>query len=117
MALNRTISKGVDTAFTALNDLAVDVTFDLVESTSYNFATGAADVTSSGSITVKGILLQDEKEVTDGSGISTKLLVKKSDIEGNINTYSYFTIGSDTYGLKDYEDNGYVIEINIRGAK
>jgi hypothetical protein len=116
MALRNTILKGVNTAFSTLNDLAVDVTFDLAESASYDFTTGTTTVDSSESITVKGILIKDEKEITDGSGISTLLLVKKSDITGSINTYSYFTIGNKTYALKDYEDNGYVIEINVRGA-
>jgi len=116
MALRNTILKGVDTAFRIASDLKVEVTFNLAESTSYDFAAGKAITKSSGSFTVDGILLKDEKAVSDGSGVSSLLLVKKSDIEGDLNTYSSFTVLGKTYGLDDYEDNGYVIEINVRGA-
>jgi phosphatidylserine decarboxylase len=116
MALRDTITNGVNKAFSILDNLAVDVTFNLAQAAGYDFTTGVAATSSDGSVTVRGIVINDEKEAIDGSGISTKLIVKKADISGNINLYSTFTIDGTTYALSQYEDNGFAIEINMRGA-
>lgn len=115
MSLRNTILRGVDTAFRIADDLAVEVNFNPAASTGYNFADQSATVASGGSVTLRGIVIQEDREITDGSNAGRKLLIKKSDISESIDTYSTFTIESKEYALDKYEDNGYVIEIKLRG--
>lgn len=116
MSLRNTVLKGVNTAFRVCDSLAVDVTFNLASATGYNFATGSAETSSSGALTVRGIVFEDNRAITDGNGVSTKLLVKKSDITGDINTYASFTVNSKEYALDNYTDYDYIIELEMRGA-
>jgi hypothetical protein len=116
MALRNTILRGVDTAFSIANDLAVDVTFNPATSGDYNFSNQSVEINTGKAVTIRGLIIDDKKEITDGNNAKRKLLVKTADMVGNIDTYSTFNINNNSYALKKYEDNGYVIEIEMRGV-
>ena len=115
MAIRQRILAGVDTAFTRLQDLVVDVQFNQANSTSYNFATGQIEPGTSTQVGVRGIPFSESKRSRDGNRVSTRLIVRSADVP-DIDTYDSFTFNGKTWNLTEYEDNGFIITINLSGA-
>lgn len=116
MALRQTLLNAVDTAFEALGDLVVDVTLTSSASTPYDFASGT---TGTGNpvttLTVRGVLLTETKRSVDGNRAVNTLILKAADV-GEVDAYDSFTIGTKTYGLQSYSNNGFAVEIILSGS-
>lgn len=87
------ISKQVKMLFKRLKDLAVDVVFEDVTTTGFNFITQEATVKASPVKTIKGIVL--EKEVKD-SKLVAKILFDINDLP-NPDVYDKATINGEVW--------------------
>ena len=114
MALRNTILAAVDTAFRVAGDLAVDVTLNQSDSSSYDFATGQPVQTPGPTRTIRGILLTAEKQSADGNRVGDTLILRARDVD-NIDVYDSFTIGTTQYRIESYQNNGYAIEVQVSG--
>ena len=115
MALRATLEGAVDTAFAALQDLVVDVTLSQSEASSYDFATGQTVTTPTATSIVQGVLFTEEKRSQDGIRATNTLIVRSADLPSP-DIYDSFTVGSKTYSMTSYSDNGFTIELQLSGA-
>lgn len=114
MALRNLIQQGVDAAFEAVGDLAVDVTFTAGTPGAYNFSTNSTTVTEASSITVKGIITETTV-YSDRDRTTNVMLVKKSDV-GDVNVYDTFSAGGKSYRVQVVADNGFTVELSLSGG-
>ena len=107
MSLSAKIRKAVDTAFSAVGDLAKPGTLSSTEVSSYDFASG--DVVSTNSeITVDVIITTTEAR--DGSLLTQALMKSGEDLSG----YDTLTVSGVTYQIiLPYTDDGFLISANI----
>ena len=115
MALRTRITAGVNTIFTRLQDLVVDVTLIQSTPTSYNFGTNTTVSNPAATSTVQGILLTESKSSTDGNRVTNTLILKSADVT-DIDVYDSFSASGKTYRMESYTDNGFVIEVTVSGA-
>lgn len=110
MAFNSLISGLVDNAFTAVGDLAKDVSLNNTAPGAYNFATGATTTTTplTNPVTIKGVVQSVDRPTGDKPYIQATVLFKTSDV-GELDGYDTATFDGDSYKLKSYEDNGYTV--------
>ena len=115
MAIRSTILSGVDTAFNVLGDLVVRVTLTQRDATRYDFATGRTVVSSSGTTVIDGVLLAADKRSEDGNRVMDTLILKARDAP-NFDIYDNITIGTKTYRIESFENNGFAIEVQVSGG-
>ena len=112
MALRSTILSAVETAFSALGDLVVDVTLNQSDATAYNFSSGQTETTTVTTTTVQGILFTEERALNDRHRATNTLILRTADA-GNLDAYDSFTVAGRTYALTSYSDNGFTVEIQL----
>ena len=112
MALRSTILAAVETAFSALGDLVVDVTLNQSDAVNYDFASGQTITTAAESMTIQGILFTEERALNDRHRATNTLILRTADA-GNLDAYDSFTVGGRTYALTSYSDNGFTVEIQL----
>ena len=115
MALRTRIIAGVNTAFTQLQDLVVDVTLMQSGSARYDFGSSTNVSDPVLTTTVQGILLTESKQSTDGNRATNTLILKSADVT-DIDVYDSFSAAGKTYRMESYADNGFVIEVTVSGA-
>ena len=115
MAFRSQITSAVESAFTTLGDLVVNVTFSQSSSSNYDFANQEAVVTTVDPVTVEGILFADRKSSVDGNQVTNNLIVRAAQVP-DVDIYDAFTVGGSTYKLTNYVNNGFTIEISLSGA-
>jgi len=113
MSLKSQLVGAVDSAFTAVGDLVVQVTLTKASASGYNFGTGSVATTNVANVSVSGILLDEVKDA-EGNRATYDLYLKAKEVD-NIETYDSFEIAGKTYKLSSYEDNGFVIIAKVVG--
>lgn len=114
MALRARILAGVETAFTGLQDLVVDVQLNRRVNSGYDFNTQSltADLTSTG---ITGIFLTEGKRSREGNRVTGNLIIRSADVP-DIETYDSFVVNGQTHDIVEYTDNGFIVEITSSGA-
>jgi hypothetical protein len=111
MELNSVFTKAVDTVFTQFDSIAVDVKFTQILSGGFNFSTGQIEATST-SITARGILLSENSNgPTTAPSNRRKLLLKSGSIVPSY--YNTASVDSDDYNIVSFQDNGFVLTLEL----
>jgi len=114
MSYKTLINSNVTNAFSLVGDLAEDIQFTNVTVTGYNFGTQAVDSSTADPITVKGIVTNSYKTNDDKPRINADIILKSSDIDSKvIDNYDSVIFGSKTYAINKYEDNGFIINVQV----
>jgi len=112
MGYRSLVIQKVRTAFNTIKDLAVDVTLTQSSPTGYNFATNQLVGASTATTTIKGVLLESDREEVENK-IAGKLLLKSEDVS-DLTIYDSLVINGITWNIvPPYKDNGYTIEVEI----
>jgi len=108
MSLKSKIKKAVDKAFKAIGDLAVEAILSNYDVGSYNFASGEVETNNFPDITVT-VFLENTAKPSDGP-FTTKALMKSTIA---VDHYDTLTIGSQVYNITDFDDDGFVITLQL----
>jgi len=100
------IVAAVDKAFDSAGELASTATLSNKSATSYNFATGAVDSTTTKK-TVQVIIVS--KALMNGRSTYQSIIKSTSGID----SYDTLTIGTDVYSITDSQDNGFTIDATL----
>jgi hypothetical protein len=111
MSLRAKVSAAVDKAFAAIGDIAVSGTLSNKNASSYDFATGQAVATTT-SKTVK-VFLETTDKSSDGAFQSKALMKSNVVVDG----YDTITIGTSVYSITDFQDDGFVITLQLTKEK
>ena len=107
MGLRQTVLDGIDSAFAAIDDLAIDVTLNPKEATGYDFFTGLTSVVPSGPpVSIQAVVLGNDK---DGK----KLLLKRTDLP-RPDLYDTVEFGGRTYRIgEEWEDDDWLVYLTL----
>ena len=107
MSLTAKVNAAVDSAFAAAGDLVRQATLSKKTVSGYDFSTGSTISTSS-TATVDVII--QSKENPAGNGFTVKALMKST---VSLSVYDTLTVGTESYNISSYNDNGFIIEAII----
>jgi hypothetical protein len=113
MGYKSLIDKNLSLAFNLTKDLATDITLLKKTSTDYNFATGAVDVLTTETVTVKGIVIQTEKNSKERNTSKQQVMLKRADV-GDITKYDTLQYDSKVWNIGEIPKNdGYIVLVDI----
>jgi hypothetical protein len=114
MSFKTLINDNIVNAFSLIGDLAEDIQFTNVNVTGYDFNTQTVNSSSSNPITIKGVVIKSYKTNDDNPRINAELILKSSDIDSKIlDNYDSVILHNKTWSINKYEDNGYVLNVEI----
>jgi len=107
MSLRQTVLGGIDSAFNAIGDLAIDVLLHPKQLDGYDFSTGLTATSPSGSsINVKAVEMGNDK---DGK----RLMIKRTDLP-RPDLYSTVEYGGKTYRIGEkWEDDAWLVYLTL----
>lgn len=108
MSLKAKIKGAVDKAFSAAGDLVLTGSLQDTKATSYDFASGTTTSTTK-SISVQIIFL-DTKKSTDSAYAVNAIIKSGPSLDG----YDKIVVAGKTYGIVDFSDNGFAVEITLK---
>ena len=107
MSLRAKVKRAVDTAFSAVGDLAVNGTLSAREVTGYDF--GSRGIVSKNSTKTLQVIILTTQKPSDGSYITSAMMKSGPDLSG----YDTLTVGTTVYNVTDYSDDGFAITATI----
>ena len=114
MSFKTLINSNVTNAFSLVGDLATDVQFTNITVTGYDFGNQTVNSTTISPITIKGIITKSYRTNDDKPRINADIILKSSDIDSKtIDNYDSIIFGGNTYSINKYEDNGFIINIEV----
>ena len=115
MSFKTLINSNVTNAFSLVGDLATNVQFTNVTVTGYDFGNQTVDSTAASPITIKGIITNSYKtNDNDKPRTNADIILKSSDIDSKVlDNYDSVIFGGNTYAINKYEDNGFIINIQV----
>ena len=109
MGYRAIVNSNVTTAFNMLRDLAEDVTLNESSGETFDFGTGETVAGDNKSVTVKAVVIQDDKQSTEHNTIKRQILFKTRGL-GDINVYDSVVISGDTWRFgSTLNDDGYTV--------
>lgn len=112
MSLTRTIQSAVDKAFNAVGDLKKQAKFSGPKVSNYELSSGSV-VEMPKKSTIVDIIIEGSSKSDDST--TTYRAIVKSGID--ISVYKTVTIESVTYRITSYEDNDFIINLNLAREK
>ena len=114
MSFKTLITNNVTTAFDLIGDLAETVTFTNTTVSDYDFANQSVSTSTDTDLSIKAVVVKSYKTNDDRPRLNAELLIKSSDVDSTIiDGYDTVVYRSKTWNINKFEDNGYVINIEI----
>lgn len=114
MSYKTLINNNITNAFSLVGDLAEDIQFTNITVTGYNFNTQTVNSSSTSPITIKGIISKSYKTNDDKPRLNVDIMLKSTDIDSKVlDNYDSVIFGGKTYSINKYEDNGYLLSIEV----
>ena len=106
MSLRQSVLNGIDSAFNAIGDLAVSVLLNPKQSNGYDFSTGLTSISSGSSVSLKAVVLGNDK---DGK----RLMIKKTDLP-RPDLYDTVELEGRTYRIGEkWEDDDWLVYLTL----
>ena len=113
MSIRNKITKGVDTAFAKVGDLAETVTLKSNSSETYDFTTGTKSVTvTESSVTAIVISVEEDPNAESIGAPKSEVYIKETDLE-NPKLYDVVTIAGQDYTILSYRKDPGLITLLV----
>jgi hypothetical protein len=118
MSLRSTVRSNVRKAFSAIKDLAIDITLQQSDSSSFNFRTASAEQTAVVSTVIKGVVIEkkrDKREIqtSEANTLKAEIIVITADIS-DLTIYDTAVFeGKSWKVIQPVKDNGYIVVLDV----
>jgi hypothetical protein len=118
MSLRSTVRSNVRKAFSAIKDLAIDITLQQSDSSSFNFRTASAEQTEVVSTVIKGVVIEkkrDKREIqtSEANTLKAEIIVITADVS-DLTVYDTAIFeGKSWKVIQPVKDNGYIVVLDV----
>ena len=114
MALKSTITNSVNNAFNLIGDLGETITFTNSTIEGYNFANHSPQGSATETVSVKGIVARQYKDITDNPRLLADITLKTTDLSTiELDNYDLVTFRSKNWNINSVTDNGFITNVTV----
>jgi hypothetical protein len=118
MSLRSTVRSNVRKAFSAIKDLAIDITLQQSDASSFNFRTATAEQTEVVSTVIKGVVIEKKRDkrelqLTEANTLKAEIIVITADIS-DLTIYDTAVFEGKSWKIiPPIKDNGYIVVLDV----
>ena len=117
MALKSTIQAQVRVALDLIQDVGDAVTITKTTEETFDFSDSTVEgTTAQNAISSRALIVNTRRDLSDGAPNLKSTVIFDTMAVGSLDGYDTITLRGATWDIVSYEDNGYIIEAELRRA-